>query len=75
MARHATLIGRKGDQWESISVGSAAEMRLEFKKGKFPGFDRVVYLDTSGTSRRKKGSAEAVKAKPKATPKAKPSDA
>lgn len=68
MAKQATLIGKKGDTWSSVAVGSASEMRAKFKSGKFPGFDRVVYLDTSGTSRRKKGSAAAVKPKAKAKP-------
>ena len=69
MAKQATILGLKGDTWTSLGVGSGSEMRAAFKQGKFPGFDRVVYLDTSGVSRRKKGSAAAVKAKPKAKPK------
>ena len=68
MSRHATIIGRKGETWSSLGIGSASEMREKFKRESFPGFERVHYLDTSGGHRRKKGG-EAPKAKPKAKPK------
>ena len=64
MARHATIIGKKGDTWSSIAVGTAGDLREKFKRDKFPGFDRIHYLDTSGGHRRKKGGG-ASKAKPK----------
>lgn len=64
MAKQATIIGKKGATWSSLGVGSASEMREKFKREKFPGFDRVHYMDTSGGHRRKKGG-DASKAKPK----------
>ena len=65
MARHATIIARKGNTWKSLAVGSAQEMREKFKREKFEGYERVHYLDTSGGHRRKKGTQPAPKAKPK----------
>ena len=56
MAKVATLIGRKGETWSPIAIGKGSEMRERFKKDSFAGFDCVRYLDTSGTSRRKKGA-------------------
>tara|TARA_R110000824_G_scaffold180061_1_gene360446 strand:+ start:7296 stop:7499 length:204 start_codon:yes stop_codon:yes gene_type:complete len=66
--RQATIIGQKDGKLQSIAVGSAAEMRTKYKHDSFAGFGQVYYLDTSGGTRRKKGS-EKPKAKPK--PKAK----
>ena len=66
MAKVAVLIGSKSDVWSSIAIGSSAEMREKFKRDSFPGFAYVRYLDTSGTTRRKKGTP---KAKPKPAPK------
>ena len=63
MARQATIIGAKKGKWSSISVGSPAELRPEFKYGDFLGYDSVVYLDTSGGTRRKKGKKAAPKSK------------
>jgi len=66
MARIATILGSKGGKWSSISVGSPVDLRPEWEHGSFKGFDRVVYLDTSGGSKRKKGQpAAAPKAKAK----------
>jgi len=63
MSRTATIIGSKSGKWQSISVGSPADLRPEFKHGDFAGFDKVIYLDTSGGSRRKKGKKAAPKKK------------
>ena len=71
MSRHATIIGVKGEKWSSISVGTANDIRDEFKHGSFAGFDRVHYLDTSGGTKRKRISKPAPKAKAKEAPKAK----
>ena len=66
MARKATIIGSKDGKLQSIAVGNAAEMREKFKKESFDGFGQVIYLDTSGGTRGKRGAK-----KPKAKPKAK----
>lgn len=66
MSRQATIIARKAGVWSSLGVGTSTEMREKFKREKFPGFDRVHLLDTSGGHRRKKGSAAPAKPKPKA---------
>ena len=66
MARAATVIGLKGGKWQPISAGPANEIREEFKHGAYKGFSRVVYLDTSGGTKRKKGSPAAAPAKAKA---------
>lgn len=64
--RHATIIGSKAGKFQSIATGNAQEMREKYKHDKFAGFAQVYYLDTSGGVRRKKGSPEPAKAKPKA---------
>ena len=64
MSATATIIGRKGAVWSSIAVGSVADMRVKFKRDKFPGFAVVRYLDTSGGSRRKKGTPAKARAQP-----------
>ena len=63
MSRTATIIGRRGGNWSSLSIGSASDIREEFKHGKFTGFEVVHYLDTSGGTRRKKGKPAPAKAK------------
>jgi len=69
MSRVATIIGAKGGKWASISVGPANEQRQEYKSGKFAGFDRIIYLDSSGGTRRKRGQKKppAAKAQGKGT--------
>ena len=64
--RHASIIGSKGGKFQSIATGNAQEMSEKYKHDKFQGFGQVYYLPTSGPVRRKKGSPEAAKAKPKA---------
>lgn len=66
--RLATIVGSKGGKFTSVSVGNANEVKKEFKKGKFPQFDKVVFFDSSGGLIRKRGQAEA-KAKAKPEPK------
>ena len=56
MAKQATIIGRKGEKWSSVAVGTASEMREKFKYDSFAGFEQVWILDTSGGHKRKKGS-------------------
>ena len=66
MAKVATISALKGGKWQPISAGPANEIRAEYKHGDFKGFDRVLYLDTSGDTKRKKGQpAAAPKAKAK----------
>lgn len=65
MSRVATIIGAKGGKWSSISVGPATEQREEYKRGKFAGFDKILYLDSSGGTRRKRGQKKAPAAKAK----------
>jgi hypothetical protein len=66
MACVGSLIGLKGNKWQPIAAGPANEIRDEFKHGDFKGFARVVYLDTGGGTKRKKGQPAAVsKAKAK----------
>ena len=48
MSKVATIIGSKNGKWSSIEVGTAPTVRTKFKKGKFVGFERVLYLDSSG---------------------------
>ena len=63
MARQATIIGRKGDKWSSMAVGTSNEILKKYKHDSFQGFDQVWYLDTSGGHKRKKGGG--LKALPK----------
>lgn len=57
--RLATIVGSKGGKFTSVSVGNAHDVKKEFKKGKFPQFDKVVYFDSSAGLLRKRGQAEA----------------
>ncbi len=66
--RLATIVGSKGGKFTSVSVGNANDVKKEFKKGKFPQFDKVVFFDSSGGLIRKRGQAQA-KAEAKAEPK------
>ena len=54
MARTATIIGSKSGKWSSISVGSPVDLREEWRRSDFAGFDQVYYLDTSGGTKRKR---------------------
>ena len=53
----------RGNKCRKRGVGNANDVKKEFKKGKFPQFDKVVFFDSSGGLIRKRGQAEA-KAKP-----------
>jgi len=57
--RLATIVGSKGGKFTSVSVGNSNDVKKEFKKGKFPQFDKVVFFDSSGGLIRKRGQAEA----------------
>jgi len=63
--RHATLIGTKAGKMVSIATGNAQEMRDQYKRESFPGYGQVYYLDTTGGTRRKKGSPAEQKSKAK----------
>ena len=52
--RLATIVGSKGGKFTSVSVGNANDVKKEFKKGKFPQFDKVVFFDSSGGLIRKR---------------------
>jgi len=67
MSAHATILGIKDGKASSISTGSPAKLRTEFKHGSFEGYDRVIYLDTSGNRRRKRGAINSSPKKAKAT--------
>jgi len=64
MSRTASIIGTDGKTWKSIKCGSASACRDEFKYGKFAGFTRVVFMDTSGTVKKKKGAGKTPKKAP-----------
>ena len=55
MSRIASIIGLKGGKWQSLSQGPANDQRAEFKQNDYPGFERVLYMDSSGGTKRKKG--------------------
>tara|TARA_R110002020_G_scaffold168202_2_gene356877 strand:+ start:717 stop:950 length:234 start_codon:yes stop_codon:yes gene_type:complete len=55
MARIASIVGLKAGNWVNISCGPATEQRATYKQGNYPGFDRVLYMDSSGGTKRKKG--------------------
>jgi hypothetical protein len=61
MSRQASIIGTDGKAWKSIKVGSASDCREEFKYGKFAGYTRVVFMDSSGTVKKKKGAGKTPK--------------
>ena len=63
MSRTATIIGSKGGKWSSISVGSPVDLREEWRHSAFAGYDRVLYLDSSGGTRRKRGQKKLPAAK------------
>ena len=71
MARQATIIGRKGDTWSSVAIGTSSEIREKFKHDSFPGLDQIWYLDTSGGHKRKKGGGSKAAPKKKALEKGK----
>lgn len=58
----ASLIGtRDGVNWESLSAGPASQVLGDFRGQAFAGFSKVVYLDSRGTRKRRKGSPDAAK--------------
>ena len=71
MARHATIFGRKGSEWSHIAIGTSDEMGEKFKYDTFQGFDQVWKVDTSGTTKRKKGGGSKAAPKKKVSEKGK----
>ena len=59
--RLATIVGIKKGKFSSIDSGNANEMKKNFKKGKFPDYDKVVFFDSSGGLIRKRGQKAEVK--------------
>ena len=63
--RLATIIGtRDGVNWESLAAGPSNEVLPAFRSGSLSsGFSKVIYLDTGGNQKRRKGTASGPKPK------------
>ena len=65
MSRIASIIGLKGGKWQNLSAGPASNIREEYKANAYAGFERILYMDSSGATKRKKGKAISKVATPK----------